>query len=118
MTRLKSKYKLYLLSNTNAIHWKCYDQYFQDHYDYPSLSTFFTKAWYSYLMGVRKPDPEIFKMVLAEGQLDPLETAFIDDVKENTVAAATVGIHPVHLPAGTEIMDLFDERLILRNSKH
>ena len=31
MTRLKSKYKLYLLSNTNHIHWLSYDRYFQDH---------------------------------------------------------------------------------------
>lgn len=114
LTRLKSKYKIYLLSNTNSIHWKYYDQYFQDNYDYPSLSTFFAEAWYSYLMGVRKPDPEIFKMVLDEGKLDPSETAFVDDILENVDAAATIGIHPVHLPEGKEIMDLFDENLNLK----
>lgn len=114
MTRLKSKYKLYLLSNTNAIHWKHYDQAFQDKYDYPSLSTFFTKAWYSYLMGVRKPDPEIFRIALDEEHLDPSETAFIDDLKENVDAAASVGIYPLHLKPGMEIMDLFDEELELK----
>lgn len=113
LTRLKSKYKIYLLSNTNSIHWKYYDQYFQDNYDYPSLSTFFAEAWYSYLMGVRKPDPEIFKMVLAEGKLNSSETAFVDDIQENVDAAATLGIRPVHLPEGKEIMDLFDENLEL-----
>jgi epoxide hydrolase-like predicted phosphatase len=113
LTRLKSKYKVYLLSNTNAIHWKYYDRYFQDNFDYPSLSTFFTEAWYSYLMGVRKPDPAIFEMVLEQGKLHPSETAFVDDILENVDSAATIGIHPVHLPAGTEIMDLFDENLLL-----
>ncbi len=113
MTRLKSKYKLYLLSNTNHIHWLSYDQYFQDTFDYPSINTFFTNTWYSYLMGVRKPDPEIFRKVLEEGQFDPSEVAFIDDLKENVDAAATLGIHPVHLPPGKEIMDLFDEGLDL-----
>lgn len=111
MTKLKSRYKLYLLSNTNAIHYEYYDRYFRDTFDYPSLNTFFTKAWYSYQLGVRKPDPDIFKMILADGQLDPSETVFVDDLKENTEAAATTGIIPCHLPEGKEIMDLFDEEL-------
>ena len=114
MTRLKSKYNLYLLSNTNAIHWEYYDRYFQDTYDYPSLSTFFSRAWYSYLMGVRKPDPEIFRMALKDEQLVPSETIFIDDLEENVDAAARLGIIPCHLPEGKEIMDLFDEDLELR----
>ena len=114
MTRLKSKYKLYLLSNTNVIHWECYDRYFQDNFDYPGINTFFTKTWYSHLMGVRKPDPAIFKMVLDDGQFNPSEVAFIDDLKDNVDAAATLGIHPVHLPPGKEIMDLFDEELVLK----
>jgi len=113
MTRLKSKYKLYLLSNTNAIHWEYYDRYFQCTYDYPSLSTFFTRAWYSYLMGVRKPDPEIYRMVLEEGHLKSSETVFIDDLRENVDAAAHLGIIPCHLPEGKEIMDLFDDDLEL-----
>lgn len=114
MTRLKSKYNLYLLSNTNAIHFAYYDKYFRDTFDYPSLDSFFTRAWYSYLMGVRKPDPGIFHMILAEGQLNPAETVFIDDLKENTEAAASTGIIPCHLPPGKEIMDLFDEKLELK----
>lgn len=116
MTRLKSRYKLYLLSNTNAIHYEYYDGYFRDTFDYPSLNTFFTKAWYSYQMGLRKPDPEIFSMVLKDGQLDPAETVFIDDLKENTDMAASTGIIPCHLPPGKEFMDLFDENLELNHT--
>ena len=113
MTRLKSKYKLYLLSNTNHIHWEYYDQYFQDHFDYPSINTFFTHCWYSYLMGVRKPDPEIYKMVLREGQFNPAEVAFIDDLQDNVDAARALGIQGIHLPEGREFMELFDEDLEL-----
>jgi len=113
MTRLKSKYQLYLLSNTNHIHWLSYDRYFQDNFDYPGINTFFTHCWYSYLMGVRKPDPEIFRKVMEEGGFQPGEVAFIDDLKENVEAAATQGMVPVHLPPGKEIMDLFDQDLNL-----
>lgn len=114
MTLLKSKYKLYVLSNTNHIHWLSYDRYFQDHFDYPSINTFFTHCWYSYLMGVRKPDPKIFKMVLEEGGFDPAEVAFIDDLIDNVEAASSLGIRGVHLPPGKEIMGLFDEDLNIK----
>lgn len=117
MTKLKSRYKLYLLSNTNSIHWRAYDQGFQDAYDYPGINTFFTHAWYSFLMGVRKPDPEIFRMVLQEGCFEAGEVAFIDDLKENTDAARSVGIHGIHLAPGMEIMDLFDDSLSLIATK-
>lgn len=114
MTRLKSKYKLYLLSNTNHIHWLSYDRYFQDHFDYPGINSFYTRCWYSYLLGVRKPDPEIYRMVMEQGNFAPGEVAFIDDLKENVDVAAEQGIVPVYLPPGKEIMDLFDAELNIK----
>ncbi|HSG67509.1 MAG TPA: HAD family phosphatase [Bacteroidales bacterium] len=113
MNRLKSKYSIFLLSNTNAIHYDYYDKYFRETYDYPSLNSFFTRTWYSYQMGVRKPDPAIFRLALEEGRLEAGQTAFIDDMQINVDAAATLGILPIHLPEGKEIMDLFDEQLLL-----
>ena len=114
MTRLKSRYKLYLMSNTNAIHWECYNAYFRDTYDYPGINHFFSGTWYSYLMGFRKPDPEVFRIILEESRFDPAEVAFVDDLKENVDAAASLGILPVHLPPGREIMDLFDAELNIK----
>lgn len=114
MTRLKSRYELYLMSNTNAIHWECYNAYFRDTYDYPGINHFFSGTWYSYLMGVRKPDPEVFRIILEEGRFDPAEVAFVDDLKENVDAAAALGILPVHLPPGREIMDLFDAEMNIK----
>lgn len=114
MTRLKSRYELYLMSNTNAIHWECYNAYFRDTYDYPGINHFFSGTWYSYLMGVRKPDPEVFRIILEEGRFDSAEVAFVDDLKENVDAAAALGILPVHLPPGREIMDLFDAEMNIK----
>ena len=64
-------------------------------------------------MGVRKPDPEIFRMVMEEGSFRPGEVAFVDDLEENVESAATQGMIPVHLPPGKEIMELFDQDLNL-----
>lgn len=45
---------------------------------------------------VVKPMPEIYDILLDRFSLDPAETLFIDDRKENTVAAAAKGIATFH----------------------
>lgn len=39
-----------------------------------------------------KPEPAIYRYLLHEHRLDPSETVFIDDVQENLIAAADLGI--------------------------
>ena len=63
---------------------------------------------------MRKPDPEIYRMVMEQGNFAPGEVAFIDDLKENVDVAAEQGIVPVYLPPGKEIMDLFDAELNIK----
>jgi HAD superfamily hydrolase (TIGR01509 family) len=43
-----------------------------------------------------KPQPEIFDLLLQRFDLDPAQTLFIDDRKENVEAAALKGINTVH----------------------
>ncbi|MEC8831420.1 MAG: HAD-IA family hydrolase, partial [Bacteroidota bacterium] len=62
----------------------------------------FDVFYLSYEMGMRKPDTEIFDFVLQENQLTAEETFFVDDVKENTDAAATLGIKVWNLRVGKE----------------
>lgn len=42
--------------------------------------------------GVRKPDPRIFRILLDRYALRPETTVFVDDVEENVIAAAALGI--------------------------
>ena len=88
---LSKRYNVYLLSNTNAIHYKQYSQSFIDQYGF-EFNSLFIKAYYSFQMGMRKPDVEIFKSTLSDSNLLPEETLFIDDLKENIVSAEKVGI--------------------------
>ena len=46
--------------------------------------------------GVAKPQPEIYELLLQRFDLNPAETLFIDDRKENVEAAAAKGIRTVH----------------------
>lgn len=52
-------------------------------------------AFYSYQMGVAKPDPRFFRIILDALGCEPRATLFIDDVAENVETARTLGIEAV-----------------------
>lgn len=88
LSQLKGRYNLGLISNTNAIH----VEHMMGKYDFLSH---FHKHWWSNEAGVRKPDPEIFKMALAYFDAKPEQAVFIDDLAENVEGARKVGIHAI-----------------------
>ncbi|MGN7513915.1 MAG: HAD family hydrolase [Allomuricauda sp.] len=97
----ENQYKMILLSNTNDLHIKCVKAQMGIE-RYNRFKNAFDVFYLSYEMGMRKPDTEIFDFVLQENQLTPEETFFVDDVKENTNSAATLGIKVWNLQVGKE----------------
>ncbi|WP_127137891.1 HAD-IA family hydrolase [Flagellimonas oceanensis] len=94
-------YKMILLSNTNDLHIeRVREQMGAERFN--RFKNAFDVFYLSYEMGMRKPDAEIFDFVLQENQLTAEETFFVDDVKENTDAAATLGINVWNLQVGRE----------------
>jgi FMN phosphatase YigB (HAD superfamily) len=106
--KLKNKYRLFLLSNTNEIHLKAVFQMMQAEYGFPDLSAFMEKQYFSCRLGMRKPDAEIFEQVLQEQNLLPGETLFIDDSIQHIEGAQRLGILTHHLQKGQSIHRLFD----------
>ena len=94
---LSKSYKLYLLSNTNSIHLKYFKQLFTEQTSKPLLDEYFTKAWYSNEVGLRKPGAEIFEFVLNDENLNVAETLFIDDTLSNIETAQKMGFKTHHL---------------------
>jgi putative hydrolase of the HAD superfamily len=94
---LSKKYKLYLLSNTNSIHLKYFKQLFTEQTSKPLLDEYFTKAWYSNEVRLRKPGAEIFEFVLNDENLNAAETLFIDDTLSNIGTAQKMGFKTHHL---------------------
>lgn len=92
LAQLQKRYRLYLLSNTNAIHLVQIQAFCQQQTGRNSLDDFFTKAWYSNRVGLRKPNEAIYQFVLQDGALQAQETLFIDDSPQNTAAAERLGI--------------------------
>lgn len=100
--------RIFLLSNTNEIHKKAFDQIVTDSFGdrLSDLSNLFEKAYYSHLVGDRKPKASIFERVLAENQLNPAETLFIDDTLGHVEGAKQVGLQAFHLTDGHTIETL------------
>ena len=104
---LKNKYKIFLLSNTNKIHYDFYCNNFKNQYvyDFPDL---FHKAYFSFKLGLKKPDTKIFQLVLDDNGLIPSETLFIDDTLIHINSASSMGINTIHLKDGEEIEDMLN----------
>lgn len=100
LQKLRSRYRLFLLSNTNEIHIAKFHREFEQYYGYP-FSSLFERVHYSCTMGKRKPDPAIFLQVLEENRLIASETLFIDDVEQNVKSAESVGMKGLYIQPGT-----------------
>lgn len=87
------KYRIFLLSNTNAIHVKAFTRMAEEVYGKNGFEGVFERHYYSCQMGMRKPDAEIFEKVLSENNLDRTQTLFIDDSNQHIEGALRVGLH-------------------------
>ncbi|SHG07369.1 HAD family hydrolase [Pedobacter caeni] len=92
LLKVKEKYRTFLLSNNNEIHYNWIVDYLKREFNMPDNSSLFEKAYYSQQMFLRKPHVEIFEKVLAENNLDPEETLFIDDSPQHLVGAKQAGM--------------------------
>ena len=104
---IRKHYRIFLLSNSNEIHYLEYAERFRQQYGYHDFSAIFEKTYFSYQCHLRKPDPLIFKLVLNENNLTPSETLFIDDTLVHVKTACDLGITGYQLRDGEEITDLF-----------
>lgn len=104
---LKSRYNLFLFSNTNAIHKTCFESTYQQQIQAPHFDDLFIKAYYSHEFGKRKPHPESFLALLAENNLNPNETLFIDDSIQHVEGARQAGLDAIHL-VGKEIWEMIE----------
>ncbi len=102
LKELGEKYNLYLLSNTNNIHYSAFINTLNQTFGKDQFEKLFVKTYYSFQMGSRKPDKRIFGMVIRDSGVNPQETVFIDDNLDNAMAAQNAGLNAIH-DAGLEI---------------
>lgn len=105
LKKLQSKYNLFLYSNTNQINCEYFERHVIQKFGYNIFETLFKKAYYSHTLQIKKPNPEGFLKIIAEQQLNPEETIFIDDLERHIKGAQAAGLKTYHHTDG-DIADL------------
>ena len=100
--QLAANCRLALLSNTDPIHVAHIEA------NYPFVRHFPVRV-YSCRVGASKPLPLIFHHALREVDALPEEAMFIDDVRENVMAAAALGINAFHFVSADELLNQFSQ---------
>ncbi len=107
---LRKKYKTYLFSNTNTTHMRWVHHHLSAIHGINDFeSRYFDKAYYSHLIGYRKPEPKGFEFILKDAGIIAKETLFIDDIQLNTEAAAQLGFTVYHHDPSHDIFDILPE---------
>ncbi len=108
LLELKKSFRLLLLSNTNPLHIE-----FTVPIEFAkvgkSISEIFDKCYFSYEMGMAKPDAEIFEAVLTDAGISANECLFLDDGPKNIDQANKLGIQ-------TYLVDPSEDLSFLLNS--
>lgn len=99
--QLRKDYKLYMLSNTNPFiqcEWALTDRFTEAG---RPVNDYFDKLYFSYEVGITKPDRGIFDFMIADSGMLPAETLFVDDGKSNIVIGEELGFI-TYMPANKE----------------
>ena len=82
------RYPTYLLSNINDLHYK----HIRRHYSFLRHAR---GAVLSYRLGLRKPEPAIYRAALKMAGARASRAIFIDDIQENVESALKLGIKAI-----------------------
>ncbi|MFZ5939777.1 MAG: HAD family hydrolase [Bacteroidota bacterium] len=105
LERLNKEYRVFLLSNTSAIHALRFETMFLESAGI-AMKDCFEKRYYSFETGLHKPDAEAFRLIVKEKGITPEQTLFIDDTLNNVKAAEALGFSTIHLRPGMQITEL------------
>ena len=110
--KVKKHYKIFLMSNSNVIHYDLYVRDLQLRFGYHEFDELFNKSYFSFAEHMEKPDPRFFELILDHEGLLPEETLFIDDTEANVKVAKKLGIHTYHIGRDELVRNLFENGVL------
>jgi len=105
LKELSKRYKLYMLSNTSALHVRVFEKMYLDSAG-ESMHQVFDKIYYSHEIGWHKPDREAWEYVIKDAGIKAEETLFLDDNIHNIKASQELGFQAIHIHERTSLMSL------------
>lgn len=110
--KVRKHYKIFLMSNSNVIHYDLYVRDLQLRFGYNEFDELFNKSYFSFAEHLEKPDPRFFELILDHEHLLPEETLFIDDTAENIKVAKSLGINTYHISREELVRNLFENGVL------
>ncbi|HXT02526.1 MAG TPA: HAD family phosphatase [Elusimicrobiota bacterium] len=101
LKRISKNLPTYLLSNTNAMH----IDFIRERYEFPSVVR---GAILSHELGLRKPDPAIYRAALKLSGTKAEETVFVDDLKPNVESAKKLGMIAIRFKTAEDLRRRFE----------
>lgn len=101
MNELSLKYSVWLLSNTNPYHILEEERF--------KLFNKIAGGIYSFEVGSRKPEPEIFHSALKTANTSAKESLFIDDLIENVEMARSLNFNAIHFKSINDFRNQLDK---------
>jgi FMN phosphatase YigB (HAD superfamily) len=105
LKELGKTYRIFLFSNTNALHLAALRDIYTRTFGSGSLEDHFEKTYYSHLLRMRKPDRASYEYILQENGLNGSETLFVDDAIINVEGAEQAGLKGLYLRPGISLLD-------------
>lgn len=99
LNEIKDSFTLAMLSNTNPLHTDIIRKN-------TKLFDCFDNLFFSYELGMVKPDREIFDHVAATLKTDPNKIMFFDDSKKNVTAALEAGFKAYEVQSPAQIKEI------------
>ncbi len=109
LRKVSDHYRVFLLSNTNLIHYWKYNGDFRVRYGL-NFGELFEKAYWSHEIGLRKPDLACFKAITENAGIDISATVFIDDSYPNINGAKEFGLNGIHLTS--DVIEIFENGIL------
>ena len=96
LSQWRGRYQVCCLSNANEIHWARFN----------GFAPYFDRAFSSHLLGMIKPDRDVFEHVIGELGAAPSEIVFFDDSLPNIETARLLGMQAHHVEGFAAVVDL------------
>ena len=106
LNRLRKRYRLFLFSNTNALHLAALRKIYAESFGKGNLEDHFEKTYYSHLIGLRKPDIKSYQYIINQNQILPEKTLFVDDAQINIEGAVAAGLQGFYLKPGMDLVNI------------
>ncbi len=109
LKKLSKKYRLFLLSNANYIHVEEVNKKIKSKYNLDSIDMYFEKAYYSHIIGKRKPDEKTFRWVINDANILAEETLFIEDTIQHIEGAKKANLKTLHIESNSPLEPIFPD---------